>query len=317
MSLNHLMHPRNIYKDNTPDFKDLSIKYAYFRSFARENKNGDVTIDFKNPEALRALLYALLENDMDLKIDIPLDRLIPTLPLRLNYIHWVEDLVKCLERDRDATILGIDIGTGTSCIYPLLGTKLNGWKFLATEVDEYSVRHAQHNIQQNGFTDNITERKVSWYSTMLGKKTSMKAVVDCLKEKQVPTVTTTRFCQGKTMRWGVAWSFLTGITVDIGPPSKRRKKETKSLSFNISKDSPALRCDGIHSRFERALKLMDDILMDLKIAIDERKLGDGVCRWQCSASEITWSNQRRKRREKKSGDNSKNSALETHMLPRK
>ncbi|KAK3731078.1 hypothetical protein QZH41_007972 [Actinostola sp. cb2023] len=68
---------------------------------------------------------------------------------------------------------------------------------------------------------------------MLGKKTSMKAVVDCLKEKQ-------------------------------GPPSKRRKKETKSLSFNISKDSPALRCDGIHSRFERALKLMDDILMDLK-----------------------------------------------------
>lgn len=47
------------------------------------------------------------------------------------------------------------IGTGASCIYPLLGAKLNGWRFLATEVDEASVRYAKGNVQRNGFSDNI------------------------------------------------------------------------------------------------------------------------------------------------------------------
>lgn len=46
-------------------------------------------------------------------------------------------------------------GTGASCIYPLLGAKLNGWRFLATEVDESSMRYAQENIERNGFSDLI------------------------------------------------------------------------------------------------------------------------------------------------------------------
>jgi methyltransferase len=105
------MHPRNIYKDNPPDFKELAIKYPYFRSYSRENTSGAVTIDFKDPKALRALTYALLENDFDIKIEIPLDRLIPTLPLRLNYILWVEDLVGCLPGyDTHSSVIGVDIG---------------------------------------------------------------------------------------------------------------------------------------------------------------------------------------------------------------
>lgn len=109
MNFNTLMHPRNRYKDNPPDFKYLASKYPFFEQHTRENASGHVTVDFKNPEALRALLYALLEHDFNMTIEIPLDRLIPTLPLRLNYIHWIEDLVHNV-CNVETTVIGIDIG---------------------------------------------------------------------------------------------------------------------------------------------------------------------------------------------------------------
>lgn len=45
---------------------------------------------------------------------------------------------------------GIDIGTGASCIYPLLGAKVAGWSFLATEVDGVSAEWAEKNVRSNG-----------------------------------------------------------------------------------------------------------------------------------------------------------------------
>ena len=47
-------------------------------------------------------------------------------------------------------------GTGASCVYPLLGAKLNGWRFLATEIDEEAVRFASENVSRNGLSDRIT-----------------------------------------------------------------------------------------------------------------------------------------------------------------
>lgn len=47
------------------------------------------------------------------------------------------------------------LGTGASCIYPLLGAKLNGWHFLATEVDELSVSFAEKNVKGNGLESKI------------------------------------------------------------------------------------------------------------------------------------------------------------------
>lgn len=78
-------------------------------------------VNFKEPEAVRALTCTLLKEDFGLTIDIPLERLIPTVPLRLNYIHWVEDLIDGQKQPRR----GIDIGI-TNLSPPAHNLILNG-----------------------------------------------------------------------------------------------------------------------------------------------------------------------------------------------
>lgn len=150
MSVNKYMHPRNIYK-TPPDFKKLALEFPEFRQFVKQELSGKVTFDFKNKEALRALSCTLLKKDFELEIEIPLNKLIPTIPLRLNYILWLEDLLSLYEKSDK--IMGVDIGTGASCIYPLLASKKNGWFMLATEVDEESILCAKHNVDKNFLTN--------------------------------------------------------------------------------------------------------------------------------------------------------------------
>lgn len=119
---------------------------------------GKVSIDFKDISALRALSTTLLKKDFDLDVNIPLNKLIPTIPLRLNYILWIEDLLTISGKSEN--IRGIDIGTGSSCVYPLIAAKKYGWKMLATEVDPESYKCAVENVERNGLTEFIsgTER---------------------------------------------------------------------------------------------------------------------------------------------------------------
>ncbi|XP_069617384.1 RNA N6-adenosine-methyltransferase METTL16 [Ranitomeya imitator] len=154
------MHPRNRYKDKPPDFAYLASKYPEFKQHVNVNLSGKVGLNFKDPEAVRALTCTLLKEDFGLTIDIPLERLIPTVPLRLNYIHWVEDLINFHGSDKTTARHGIDIGTGASCIYPLLGTTLNGWYFLATEVDDICYNYAKKNVEQNHLAELIKVVKV-------------------------------------------------------------------------------------------------------------------------------------------------------------
>ncbi|KAL6116211.1 mettl16 [Pungitius sinensis] len=156
MSLNKSMHPRNRYKDKPPDFAYLASKYPDFQHHVHTSLAGRPVVNFKEPEAVRALTCTLLKEDFGLTIEIPLERLIPTVPLRLNYIHWVEDLIDGQKQPRR----GIDIGTGASCIYPLLGATMNGWFFLATEVDDICFDYATKNVEQNNMANLIKVVKV-------------------------------------------------------------------------------------------------------------------------------------------------------------
>jgi 23S rRNA (adenine1618-N6)-methyltransferase len=54
----------------------------------------------------------------------------------------------------------------------------------------------------------VLKDRVQWYTSMLGKFSSLGAVIKFLKEKGVDNYAVTEFVQGsKTRRWGIAWSF--------------------------------------------------------------------------------------------------------------
>ncbi|KAF9986423.1 hypothetical protein BGZ65_007627 [Modicella reniformis] len=80
-------------------------------------------------------------------------------PNRVNYICWIEDLMK---NEFTRPICGIDIGTGASCIYPLLGcTRNKNWKMVATEIDDRSIEFAHGNVTRNKMQHIITIMKSS------------------------------------------------------------------------------------------------------------------------------------------------------------
>lgn len=76
--------------------------------FGLQDISGKVSLDFKNLESVQALTSTLLKEDFSLDVEVPLNRLIPTLPLRLNYLLWIEDLLGC--NNITETVRGIDIG---------------------------------------------------------------------------------------------------------------------------------------------------------------------------------------------------------------
>ncbi|PIK50902.1 putative methyltransferase-like protein 16 [Apostichopus japonicus] len=410
MALNKFMHPRNLYKHNRPDFSKLGEKYPDFKSFLTFSDKGKASLDFKDPEALKALTCTLLKEDFDIKLDVPLDHIIPTVPLRLNYIHWLEDLLE--GTPNIGSIWGIDIGCGTSCIYPLLGAKMNGWHFWALEVDPLGLQYANENVEVNKlghqirvientneslfldllnsseyeqpkfhftmcnppFFGNLLEAqgfmssrscdrpepssvstadegemiveggevefvkkmisescqvadRVLWFTSMLGKKSSVGQVVAELKKEKVPTWTTTEFCQGRTMRWGVAWSYQR--TAKKHSPGKKKSKEKPPLAIQVpptyidklfQKLEPDSR-DGRQSRGrqEKILAVamaMEEIMKNLKMAITKQLVST---KWnpkfELVANRNTWSHQRRKRRQSKSKKGRKKQLQETESRP--
>ena len=116
------MHPRNKYKHKKPDFIELAKHRPALQPYLIFKGPDYATVDFQDPSALRELACALLKCDFNLKLEIPLDRLIPTIPLRLNYVHWIEDLL--MNDDGSVPsgngIHGIDIGVCVCvcvCVY--------------------------------------------------------------------------------------------------------------------------------------------------------------------------------------------------------
>ncbi|XP_062071729.1 RNA N6-adenosine-methyltransferase METTL16 isoform X1 [Lepus europaeus] len=388
MALSKSMHARNRYKDKPPDFAYLASKYPDFKQHVQINLNGRVSLNFKDPEAVRALTCTLLREDFGLSIDIPVERLIPTVPLRLNYIHWVEDLIGHQDSDKSTLRRGIDIGTGASCIYPLLGATLNGWYFLATEVDDMCFNYAKKNVEKNNLSDlikvvkvpqktllmdalkeeseiiydfcmcnppffanqleakgvnsrnprrpppssvntgGVTEimaeggelefvkriihdslqlkKRLRWYSCMLGKKCSLAPLKEELRIQGVPKVTYTEFCQGRTMRWALAWSFYDDVTVP-SPPSKRRKleKPRKPITFvvlaSVMKEL-SLKASSLGAETAEGIVVVttwiEKILTDLKVQHKRVPCGKEEVSLFLTAIENSWIHLRRKKRER-------------------
>ena len=75
---------------------------------------------------------------------------------------------------------------------------------------------------------------------MVGHKASLTPIAELIKRAGATSQTTTEFHQGRTMRWGVAWTFRDDITlsnVSNASPKKKQNKPPAPLSFAIDEDS--------------------------------------------------------------------------------
>lgn len=119
-------------------------------------KNG--SFDFSTAEANCEFTKASLLRQYDLNVQLDPARLCPRVPIRKAYIEWISELLPSDASD----IVGLDVGTGTSCIYPLLASKQHGWKMIGSDIDEEAVEKAQKNVDLNpDLKDLITVKLVS------------------------------------------------------------------------------------------------------------------------------------------------------------
>ena len=154
------LHPRNQHSEGY-DFARLVADTPELDAFTISNPTGQRTIDFQDVQAVRMLNRALLKTHYSIDFwDIPEGYLCPPIPGRVDYIHYLADLLasgnnQVIPRGRD--IKALDIGTGASLVYPIIGQGEYGWHFTGTDIDADALNSAQQICELNNL--NIALRR--------------------------------------------------------------------------------------------------------------------------------------------------------------
>jgi 23S rRNA (adenine1618-N6)-methyltransferase len=144
------LHARNAHRFRY-DFKALIKNYPELSPFVSFNNYQTASIDFTNPEAVKMLNRILLKEFYGIEHwDIPPSYLCPPIPGRADYIHYLADL---LADNNDIPIgknvVGLDIGVGANCVYPIIGHQSYGWSFVGSDIDPKAIKNALLIISSN------------------------------------------------------------------------------------------------------------------------------------------------------------------------
>jgi len=146
------LHPRNRHAAGY-DFATLAASSPELRGFLRRAPHGGLTVEFADPAAVMALNRALLREAYGIECwELPPGYLCPPIPGRADYLHHLADL---LAEDhggaipRGDRVRVLDIGTGASVIYPLLGQREYGWWFVGAELDPAALDSAARILAAN------------------------------------------------------------------------------------------------------------------------------------------------------------------------
>ena len=139
------------------DFELLLNNYPELKNFVhtKEHRSGasEETIDFSNPDAIKALNKTLLITYYDIQNwDIPSNYLCPPIPGRADYIHYIADLLANSNNGiipEGEQVVGLDIGIGANCIYPIIGNNAYGWSFVGADIDEDALQNCKKIIANN------------------------------------------------------------------------------------------------------------------------------------------------------------------------
>ena len=138
LSSKNKLHPRNKHQGRY-HFESLKISCPELSLFVHSNKYNDESIDFFDPEAVKALNKALLKQYYKIEYwHIPPNYLCPPIPGRADYLHHIADLLAKSNNGKipkGNKIHCLDIGTGANCIYPIIGSSEYKWSVVGADID--------------------------------------------------------------------------------------------------------------------------------------------------------------------------------------
>ncbi|MBF7073906.1 23S rRNA (adenine(1618)-N(6))-methyltransferase RlmF [Glaciecola sp. MH2013] len=142
------MHPRNPHNKGY-NFDELATSYSPLKAFLVPKADGKHSIDFAQPEAVKALNAALLSHYYKVHFwDIPSGFLCPAVPGRADYIHYIADLLK-QSSSQSESVIGLDIGTGANLIYPIIASQSYGWQMIGSDINPISFASAKAIAKSN------------------------------------------------------------------------------------------------------------------------------------------------------------------------
>lgn len=146
------LHPRNINRDPYDLAALLKIEPTLVNHL-KPTKYGSESIDFSDAKAVKLLNKALLNYYYNIAYwDFPPQHLCPPIPGRADYLHYLADLLADCNGGnipKGNSIKGLDIGVGASCIYPILGSIIYGWKFIGSDINPQSIASSKNIIMAN------------------------------------------------------------------------------------------------------------------------------------------------------------------------
>ncbi|WP_281993213.1 23S rRNA (adenine(1618)-N(6))-methyltransferase RlmF [Sulfitobacter geojensis] len=162
MAAKPTLHPRNQHRGGY-DFERLILKNPELEGFITRNPRGQMTINFQDGAAVRMLNRALLTTHYDVDFwDIPASYLCPPVPGRVDYIHYLADLLtegNGKKIPRGPKVHALDIGTGASLVYPLAGQHEYGWAFTGVDIDPVAIKSARQISARNGLDVKLIHQK--------------------------------------------------------------------------------------------------------------------------------------------------------------
>lgn len=142
------LHPNNLHRHGY-DFAALVETRPSLAAHVRSNEYQNASIDFADPAAVKALNGALLQRHYGIVgWDIPEGFLCPPIPGRVDYLHYVADLLG-VGPSKNASIQLLDIGTGANGIYALLAAQVYGWHSTASDIDPLSIENVAKIVGKN------------------------------------------------------------------------------------------------------------------------------------------------------------------------
>ena len=155
------LHPRNKHRSRY-DFNVLIDVCPELKQYVSINKFNIETIDFTNSLAIKSLNQALLKQFYNIQHwDIPQNYLCPPIPGRVDYIHYIADVLSSSNGGiipKGKAVNVFDIGVGANCIYPLLGNQEYGWQFIGSEIDLKALKVAKQIVESNSLSNYIDIR---------------------------------------------------------------------------------------------------------------------------------------------------------------